>query len=372
MGNIVLENVCKTFPGSKNVSDVRAVDDVSFVVEDKEFLVILGPSGCGKTTTLRLVAGLERVDSGEIYIGGRNITKLPERSRDVAMVFQQYALYPHMSVEQNIGFPLKLAGIRKADAKPKVDTALEILGMKDLAGRYPSELSGGQKQRVALGRAIVRNPKAFLMDEPLSNLDAKLRVRMRSEIKDIQTRLEITTLYVTHDQSEAMSIADRIIVMGEGKIVQIGSPRDIYRNPVNRYVAAFIGTPAMSFLSGKLVQAGDTRCIDFGSAQWAVSPSVWDRISTNRPGDRITVGIRPRDVGVEFSDEEGTIPAEVVMTELEGDDEIIHLKIGNDTFRVLVNSFDLPRDVHTGDRIWITMDDGKAYFFDPDSGVTIP
>jgi len=239
MTGIVLEQVRKEFPGG-----VVAVNDLSLEVNQGEFLVLVGPSGCGKTTTLRMVAGLEEVTSGEVFIGGKRVTDEPPRSRDIAMVFQNYALYAHMRVKDNIGFGLKMSGHSKGEIRPRVLEAAEILGITDLLDRKPGQLSGGQRQRVAMGRAIVREPAAFLMDEPLSNLDAKLRVEMRAEIISIQRRVDTPTLYVTHDQIEAITMGDRVAILRDGSLEQLGTPDDLYARPANTFVAGFIGTPA--------------------------------------------------------------------------------------------------------------------------------
>ena len=372
MTTIMLKDVSKTYPASGKEPPVQAVRNVSFSVQEGEFLVVLGPSGCGKTTTLRLVAGLEKADAGDLYIKGHRVNDIPERSRNLAMVFQQYALYPHMSVRENIRFPLKLRGISGGPATEKVNRALQMLGMEDLADRYPSELSGGQKQRVALGRAIVRDPAAFLMDEPLSNLDATLRVRMRSEIKELQRELGITTIYVTHDQSEAMSIADRIIVMRDGVIVQDGDPREIYRSPVNRFVAGFIGTPAMSFLEYTLRTDEGRRLCDFGEAVWEISERTWQRVTGDVHRDRGILGVRPRDVELLEDAEANAIPALVELTESEGDNEIIHTKVGLHEVRAVVNLLDLRNTPAHGDRVWLALDERRVFFFDLETERAIP
>jgi multiple sugar transport system ATP-binding protein len=249
MPQVVLNHVSKEY-----ANGVLAVDDVSFDVNQGEFLVLVGPSGCGKSTALRLVAGLERLTSGRVDIADREVSDLPPRQRDVAMVFQNYALYPHMTVAKNMGFALKMRRIPKADIEKRVAEAAEMLGIKDLLNRKPKALSGGQQQRVALGRAIVRKPAAFLFDEPLSNLDAQLRLTMRTEIKALQRRIGTATIYVTHDQEEAMGLADRLAIMEQGQLQQLGTPMEAYTKPCNRFVASFIGSPTMNFLDGHLVQ----------------------------------------------------------------------------------------------------------------------
>ena len=250
MARVEIENI------DKNYGAVKILKDISISVKDGEFLVLVGPSGCGKSTLLRMIAGLENISAGEIYIGDRIVNNLPPKERDVSMVFQNYALYPHLTVAENIGFSLILAGTPKAEKERLVHDAADVLGLSDLLERKPKNLSGGQRQRVAMGRAIIRRPKAFLFDEPLSNLDAKLRVAMRAEIKSLHERFKTTAIYVTHDQVEAMTMADRIVVMNEGRIEQIGHPLELYDKPVNAFVAGFIGTPSMNLLEAKVDLSG--------------------------------------------------------------------------------------------------------------------
>jgi multiple sugar transport system ATP-binding protein len=288
------------------------VHGVSFAIEDGEFCVLVGPSGCGKSTILRMIAGLEQVSGGRIAIGGRVVNDVAPRQRDVAMVFQNYALYPHMTVFDNMAFSLKLAGESRAATAQRVEQAARILGLTDYLKRYPRQLSGGQRQRVAMGRAIVRNPQVFLFDEPLSNLDAKLRVSMRTEIKALHQRLKTTSIYVTHDQIEAMSMADRIVVMNAGRVEQIGVPLELYDNPANMFVAGFIGSPAMNFLPGRLV-AGESAC----EVQLAGEISLPIGRPIEAPQDReVAVGIRPEHLAVR----EDGLAAEVVVVEPTGAD----------------------------------------------------
>src|SRR5437868_1798232 len=250
MADVALRNVVKHY------DEVEAVRGVSLSIPDKEFIVLVGPSGCGKSTTLRMIAGLEEVSSGDILIGGEVVNDVPPRDRDIAMVFQNYALYPHMTVFENMSFGLKLRRVPKPEIRARVEKAAKILDIMDLLGRRPKQLSGGQRQRVAMGRAIVRNPKVFLFDEPLSNLDAKLRVQMRTEIKRVHQQVKTTTVYVTHDQVEAMTLADRVVVMNDGRIDQVGTPHQLYHNPRTRFVAGFIGSPAMNFIPCRMEQNG--------------------------------------------------------------------------------------------------------------------
>ncbi len=284
MAEIVLEHINKSYPDGAS-----AVKDLNITIADGEFLILVGPSGCGKTTTLNMIAGLEDISSGELRIGGERVNEKPPKDRDIAMVFQSYALYPHMTVRQNIAFPLTLAKMKKADIAQKVDETAEILDLTELLDRKPSQLSGGQRQRVAMGRAIVRHPKAFLMDEPLSNLDAKLRVQMRGEIARLQKRLGTTMVYVTHDQTEAMTLGDRVVVMHGGVAQQIATPDELYERPANLFVAGFIGSPAMNFFPAALTSAGLT--LPFGEVMLA--PEVQATIETHPKPDNVIVGVRP-------------------------------------------------------------------------------
>jgi multiple sugar transport system ATP-binding protein len=284
MAEIVLEHVNKSYPNGHT-----AVADLSLTIADGEFLILVGPSGCGKTTTLNMIAGLEDISSGELRIGGERVNEKAAKDRDIAMVFQSYALYPHMTVRQNIAFPLTLAKMKKADIAQKVAETAKILDLSELLDRKPSQLSGGQRQRVAMGRAIVRHPKAFLMDEPLSNLDAKLRVQMRGEIARLQRRLGTTTVYVTHDQTEAMTLGDRVVVMHGGVAQQIGTPGELYERPANLFVAGFIGSPPMNFFPGTLTSAGLT--LPFGEVMLA--PEVQDVIAGHPKPENVIVGVRP-------------------------------------------------------------------------------
>src|SRR5882724_11690437 len=287
MADVALNNVVKRF------DEVEAVRGISLNIPDKEFVVLVGPSGCGKSTTLRMIAGLEDITSGEISIGGDVVNDLPPKDRDIAMVFQNYALYPHMTVFENMSFGLKLRKIPKAEIKQRVEAAAKILDISDLLDRRPKQLSGGQRQRVAMGRAIVRNPKVFLFDEPLSNLDAKLRVQMRTEIKRVHQKVRTTTVYVTHDQVEAMTLADRVVVMNRGKIEQIGAPNFLYHSPATRFVAGFIGSPAMNFIPCRLEQAGDGLNVRLSDQVSFAVPA--DRVPRYRQhvGQELTFGIRP-------------------------------------------------------------------------------
>lgn len=287
MAEIVLDHVNKSYPDGHT-----AVRDLNLTIADGEFLILVGPSGCGKTTTLNMIAGLEDISSGELRIAGERVNEKAPKDRDIAMVFQSYALYPHMTVRQNIAFPLTLAKMRKADIAQKVSETAKILDLTNLLDRKPSQLSGGQRQRVAMGRAIVRDPKAFLMDEPLSNLDAKLRVQMRGEIAQLQRRLGTTTVYVTHDQTEAMTLGDRVVVMYGGIAQQIGTPEELYERPANLFVAGFIGSPAMNFFPARLTAIGLT--LPFGEV--TLAPEVQGVIAAHPKPENVIVGVRPEHI----------------------------------------------------------------------------
>jgi multiple sugar transport system ATP-binding protein len=310
MATVDIREVKKAF-GSTQILHGVSVD-----IEDGQFVVLVGPSGCGKSTLLRMLAGLENITGGEIAIGGRVVNKVPPKDRDIAMVFQNYALYPHMTVYQNMAFSMKLAGAPKEVMDQEVQKAARILGLEQLLHRFPRQLSGGQRQRVAMGRAIVRNPQVFLFDEPLSNLDAKLRVQMRSEIKDLHQRLKVTTVYVTHDQIEAMTMADKIVVMNHGRIEQAGAPLELYDRPANLFVAGFIGSPAMNMLAGRIK---DGKFIDGGGTHWPLPPAY-----AGREGAEVIYGIRPEHLRL---DPNG-IQARIQVVEPTGSETQVTLRIG--------------------------------------------
>ncbi|RLE72424.1 MAG: sugar ABC transporter ATP-binding protein, partial [Thermoprotei archaeon] len=313
MVEVVLKHVTKKF------GKVVAVDDLSLEVRDKEFVVLLGPSGCGKSTTLRLIAGLEKPDSGEIWIGDKLVNDVDPTRRNVAMVFQSYALYPHMTVYGNIEFPLKMAGVPKKERKKKVLETAEFLGISELLDRKPSQLSGGQQQRVALARALVREPQVFLMDEPLSNLDAKLRVKMRFELRKLQKKLGITTIYVTHDQVEAMTMADRIAVMNAGKLQQYGTPEEIFYKPSNIFVAGFVGSPPMNFVKGKVVSE-EALVFDVGIFKLKI-PNIYQKLA----GSEYVLGFRPQHVVVSATPSEDLVEGYVVGVEKLGVETYAHI-----------------------------------------------
>src|SRR5579859_2895601 len=312
MTGVIYEDASCVYPGAER----PAVDKLNLDIQDGEFLVLVGPSGCGKSTSLRMLAGLEDVNAGAIRIGDRDVTHLPPKDRDIAMVFQNYALYPHMTVAENMGFALKIAGVPKAEIRQKVEDAAKLLELTEYLGRKPKALSGGQRQRVAMGRAIVREPKVFLMDEPLSNLDAKLRVQTRTQIASLQRRLGITTVYVTHDQVEAMTMGDRVAVLKDGLLQQVDSPRNMYDKPANLFVAGFIGSPAMNLIEVPLVDGG----VQFGGTVVPISRDAVAEASAN--GDTtVTVGVRPEhlDVASEGDGDAGLAVTVNVVEELGAD-----------------------------------------------------
>ncbi len=358
MSTIRLENVTKIFP-----PNVVAVDNVSFRVEKGEFFVLLGPSGCGKTTTLRIIAGLEKPTRGRVYIDEQDVTDLPPRKRDIAMVFQTWALYPHMKVYDNIAFPLKLRKLPQHEIDRRVREVAKLLKIEDLLDRYPKQLSGGQQQRVALARALVRNPRAWLMDEPLSNLDALLRVQMRAELKRLQKELKITTIYVTHDQVEAMSMADRIAVMNKGKILQIGTPYEVYHRPSTIFVGGFIGSPPMNFLRAVFIRRGEDFVLKGTDFEVKIPRELGNEICKYvSEGSEVIIGIRPEHIYIATREEENAIPATVYVTEPLGTETIINIKLGDTIVKMKV-----PREVYfeAGTKIWIRFDVDRIHLFDP-------
>lgn len=360
MGKVVCEHIVKKF------GQVTAVDDFNLEIENNEFIVIVGPSGCGKSTSLRMIAGLEEQTEGNIYIGGELVNDKPPRDRNIAMVFQNYALYPHMNVYDNMAFSLKLHGVPKDKIDMKVKEAAEILNIQDYLTRKPKELSGGQRQRVALGRAIVREPAVFLMDEPLSNLDAKLRVQMRTEIAKLHARLGATTIYVTHDQTEAMTMADRIVVMKDGVIQQIADPQTLYDKPVNKFVASFIGAPPMNFINCRF--EADAEGLRLTAEDLAVPvPAGWlDQVSEYSKSE-VILGVRPENI--KPGQESGSnINARVEVVEPLGSETLLHLKLGKQSIIVKVNPDYKPV---IGEKIKLTFEMTKAHLFAINTGNTI-
>jgi multiple sugar transport system ATP-binding protein len=368
---------------SKRYGDaVVAVDDFSVTVEDGEFLILVGPSGCGKTTLLRMVAGLEEITDGEIRIADTLVNDLPPTDRDVAMVFQNYALYPHMTVYDNLVFPLRQKHMRKEMARDRVHEVARLLGIDELLGRKPRALSGGQRQRVAIGRALVREPQVFLMDEPLSNLDAKLRVQMRAELISLHKRLGITTVYVTHDQTEAMTLGDRVVVLRSGVVQQIAAPEHMYRHPANTFVAGFIGSPAMNFLLGRIEQGA----VELGGTRIDLPEAVRGRL-VRAAGD-VVVGIRPEDFLLTSNG--SSIAAEVEITEALGPETIAHFRAqglrvarlgersgktedeeAGELSDTLVVRFDSNTEVRAGERIGLVVKAERVQLFDPSSGESL-
>jgi multiple sugar transport system ATP-binding protein len=361
MASVTFKNVVKKY------GDVTAVNDLNIEVDDKEFLVLVGPSGCGKTTALRSLAGLEEITSGDIMIGDRVVNDVAPKDRDIAMVFQSYALYPHLSVYDNMAFGLKLRKIPKDEIKSRVDQAADILGIQDLLDRKPRQLSGGQRQRVAVGRAIVREPKVFLFDEPLSNLDAKLRVAMRAEISKLHQRLQTTFIYVTHDQIEAMTMASRIAVINKGVLQQLDTPQNLYDNPNNLFVAGFIGSPAMNFFPGKLRKEDGKLVVDTGDFSVAI-PEKHARTFESHAGKDIIFGIRPENVHdtafIPPNVESEQVSVKVDVTELMGNEIFLYLVSGKNTFVARVD----PRSkLRLGEQASVAFDLDSMHIFDAES-----
>ncbi len=387
MAEIVLSHVTKSYADGKGVRD--AVKDLSLTIADGEFVILVGPSGCGKSTTLNMIAGLEDISSGELTIAGERVNEKAPKDRDIAMVFQSYALYPHMTVRQNIAFPLTLAKVAKADIAKKVEDTAKILDLTELLDRKPSQLSGGQRQRVAMGRAIVRNPKAFLMDEPLSNLDAKLRVQMRGEIARLQQRLGTTTVYVTHDQTEAMTLGDRVVVMRAGVAQQIGTPDELYSRPANLFVAGFIGSPSMNFFPATLTDVGVR--LPFGEV--TLTREALDTIASHPTPKNVIVGVRPE----QFEDAaliDGyqriralTFDVTVDLVESLGADKYVYFTTAGDSAHAeqlaelaaesgsganeFVARVSTDSTAATGQPLTLAFESSKVLVFDADSGVNL-
>jgi multiple sugar transport system ATP-binding protein len=362
MAKVELKGISKFFEGN-----VQAVNNANIVVEDKEFVVLVGPSGCGKSTTLRMIAGLEDISEGEIYIDGELVNDVPPKDRNIAMVFQNYALYPHMSVYENMAFGLRIKKVDKAEIDRRVHEAAKTLDIEKLLERKPKALSGGQRQRVAVGRAIVRNPKVFLFDEPLSNLDAKLRVQMRAELSDLHLRLNATMIYVTHDQVEAMTMANKIVVMKDGKVQQIGSPLYLYNHPINKFVAGFIGSPPMNFLTVKVAEEGKTLVLDEGS--FKVRPiAAHAEYLKKYIGKDIYFGIRPEDLRYSEKAVDNSIPVKVTVVEPLGAD--IHLWLTTKT-QPLVARTEPNHVFNVGDMANFIPVMEKARYFDKETELSL-
>jgi multiple sugar transport system ATP-binding protein len=366
MANIRIKNLCKNYK-----SGTRAVDNVNLEINDREFLVLVGPSGCGKSTTLRMIAGLEGITSGEIWINDRLVNDIPAKDRNIAMVFQNYALYPHMSVYENMAFGLKLRNYPKAEVQKRVNEAAEILGIKQYLERRPRELSGGERQRVALGRAIVRKPLVFLFDEPLSNLDAKMRVQMRTEIHKLRMRLQTTFIYVTHDQTEAMTMGDRIVVMNKGIIQQCSDPMTVYDQPGNKFVASFIGSPPINFMAGRIIKKDSKYFFDEGKFKVKLLDAMYPKIA-GYDGHEIVMGIRSEDIYDKlFASEaslENTVRATCEVVEPLGSEVFLYLSSGKHNFIARVGAHDRPEVNRDMDLVF---DMSKVHFFDSKTEETI-
>ena len=361
MADVLLQSVTKIFPGN-----IKAVDEVDLHIRDAEFLVLVGPSGCGKSTTLRMVAGLEEITSGTITIGDRVVNDVPPKDRDIAMVFQNYALYPHMTVYRNMAFALKLRKMPKREIDQRVRDTAKILDIEELLDRKPKALSGGQRQRVAVGRAIVRQPAAFLFDEPLSNLDAKLRIEMRAELKRLHHRLKTTTIYVTHDQEEAMTLGDRIVVMKDGLVQQVGTPLEVYDTPGNRFVAGFVGTPPMNFFTGTLARESGSLLFDEGTCRIRLPDSKAAALK-DRAGREVVLGVRPEAMdlhgGGRFAGEGNVLPATISIVEPLG--EKMDVYASTDKHPRIVARVDAERGMSGEQKVDLHLDLNKIHVFEP-------
>ena len=370
MASVSLNHIYKVYSGN-----VTAVSDFCLDIEDKEFIVLVGPSGCGKSTTLRMVAGLEEISSGELYIGDRLVNDVAPKDRDIAMVFQNYALYPHMTVFDNMAFGLKLRKTPKAEIKQRVEEAAKILDISHLLNRKPKALSGGQRQRVALGRAIVREPKVFLFDEPLSNLDAKLRVAMRTEITKLHQRLQTTFIYVTHDQTEAMTMASRIVVMKDGFVQQVDTPQNLYDYPANLFVAGFIGSPQMNFFTVKLVKEGNDVAAVFGDNKIIIPPSKLAKFADeDYIGKEVYMGIRPENIHDEDvfiqAAPNAVVDCNVEVTELMGSETYLYLSTSGKEENIIARVN--PRTTsRAGQKVQIAFDVNHLHFFDKETETTL-
>ncbi|MEO1248808.1 MAG: sn-glycerol-3-phosphate ABC transporter ATP-binding protein UgpC [Pseudomonadota bacterium] len=359
MASVDIENADKFY------GTFQALYSVSVAIPDGEFVVLVGPSGCGKSTLLRMIAGLEKIDAGEIKIGGDVVNTMAPKDRDVAMVFQNYALYPHKTVRQNMAFSLRMRRVDASQIEPRVQQAAEILDLADYLDRYPRQLSGGQRQRVAMGRALVRQPQLFLFDEPLSNLDAKLRIQMRTEIKSIHQRVGTTAIYVTHDQVEAMTLADRIVVMNKGRIEQIGAPMKLYEHPANQFVAAFIGSPPMNLLAGKIAEADGRLALSTDRGERISAPDAAGSIK----GDQVNYGIRPEHISIQpVGNGDPSSPATVKSVEPMGSETLVVAEFGGEEVRVLVRD---GTSVAPGETIKLQPNLSHVHLFDPATGVTL-
>lgn len=360
MASLNLININKIYPNG-----FHAVHDVNVEIEDKEFIVLVGPSGCGKSTVLRMIAGLEEISSGELYIDDQLVNEVSPKDRDIAMVFQSYALYPHMSIFDNMSFGLKLRKMPKGEIKSKVEEAAKILGLKDLLDRKPKQLSGGQRQRVALGRAIVRDPKVFLMDEPLSNLDAKLRVQTRAELSKLHRTLATTFIYVTHDQTEAMTMGTRIVVLKDGYVHQIADPGTLYDKPVNQFVASFIGSPQMNLFDASISNRDGEAVIEYQGGSVKLNSEQNKRLKqVGYKSNEVVLGIRPEHISVEFSETDGDNVTLVEVTEMLGSETYLFFKLGGGT---VIARVDPALHIKVGDKVKVQFIIEKLHLFDKET-----
>ncbi len=361
MAKLLLKDVKKVYG-----EDVVAVQEFNLEIADKEFIVLVGPSGCGKSTTLRMIAGLEEISSGELYIGDKVVNDVPPKDRDIAMVFQNYALYPHMTVYENMAFALKLKKTPKEEIDKKVREAAEILSITEYLQRKPKALSGGQRQRVAIGRAIVRQPQVFLMDEPLSNLDAKLRNQMRAEIIKLRKKVDTTFIYVTHDQTEAMTLGDRMVIMKDGFIQQIGTPQEVFNRPNNLFVAGFVGTPQMNIFPAELVRAGENYSLDVLGTKLELSRDMVRALKENDQGNEsVQMGIRPEHIKIAHKDDSGAICAKIEVSEMLGNEMYVHINVFGHPAVLRVEVSDLEDYALKTDslELYFTIPEGKLHLF---------
>ena len=391
MAEVILKNLKKVYPNTEKkkkakkgepekktslqITDegVVAVQDFNLHIADKEFIVLVGPSGCGKSTTLRMVAGLEEISKGELYIDGKLVNDVEPKDRDIAMVFQSYALYPHMTVRENMEFPLKLKKVPKEEIQQRVDQAAEILGITQYLDRKPKALSGGQRQRVAIGRAIVREPKVLLMDEPLSNLDAKLRNQMRAEIIKLRQRINTTFVYVTHDQTEAMTLGDRIVIMKDGFVQQIGTPQEVFEKPINIFVAGFIGTPQMNFFNARLEKKGGDYSVEYAGASFPLDGEMSAKLAgKGQQSADVILGVRPEHIAVQKDPSASAIEASIEVSELMGSELYLHATVeGGQEVVIRTPTVELPAEyrggVPYGTKLRFTFSPSLIHLFDPES-----
>lgn len=369
MAELTLQNISKIYKAEgKEKSNKKAVNNISFTVRDKEFLVMVGPSGCGKSTLLRMIAGLEEISEGTLAIDGKRMNELSPRERDIAMVFQNYALYPHMTVYDNMAFGLRLKNYSKTEIKERVMQTAALLEITDELHRKPKNLSGGQRQRVAIGRAIIRRPKIFLFDEPLSNLDAKLRTQMRIELQKLHREINATMIYVTHDQTEAMTLGQRIAVLQKGKLMQLDTPLHLYNHPANKFVAGFIGSPTMNFIKGKLIKKEENYLLEDDKNFLISLGTTVPAIIEKRIGETIEIGVRPEHISIASLQTNNSFPVEVVAYENMGNEQLIYVSFHNHTMVIRKPNYD---EIMIGMRLFAAFESESVLFFDVDSGTVI-